>query len=312
MKKEMLLRAQLCLILACLFPAALCAEGSTSLADNPIGGEWITLQDASIINIPSMNIETTAKWRYPYLYIPVYHKNQTIKGMLIGSSSMAGSKVSLSIASFDPATFLKSFPAKESGGKMRGNLSHLLLNRSGYASFTLNETNSGMYTISVADENDSTILSILPLLVTPGELSLDAPAKIAAGDVLILKANLSASENASKIFAAMMISRTDYKNASVNLNMSGTKGDINSTLFLGNKSVTLRGVPSISSESLMQIIALLPADSAVGMQETNGDGAEIILLTGPEWEKGSYILICGVYSPGKGLSAIKEMEIEVI
>jgi methanogen extracellular protein (TIGR04279 family) len=169
-----------------------------------------------------------------------------------------------------------------------------------------------MYMISVIDVNNSTLLSALPLLVTPGEMSLDAPAQIAAGDVMTLKANMSAAENVSKIFAAMMISRTDYENASLSLNSSGTEKDLNSTLSLANKSITMRGIPKISSELLMQIITLLPMDSAVGMQETKGEGAEIILITGAEWEKGSYILICGVYSPGRGLLGIKEKMIEVI
>jgi len=52
-------------------------------------------------------------------------------------------------------------------------------------------------------------------------------------------------------------------------------------------------------------------DSAMGMQETEGDGAEIIMITGAEWEKGSYILICGVYSPGRGLLGIREKTIDV-
>jgi len=218
----------------------------------------------------------------------------------------------VSISSFNTSAFLGAFQAKDNSAKILGKVSRLKLNRSGEASFALNKTYNGMYMISVIDENNSTILSALPLLVTPGEMSLDAPAQIAAGDVLTLKANISKAENVSKIFAAIMISRTDYENASVNLNSSGTEEDLNSTISLGNKSITMRGIPRISSELLMQIITLLPMDSAVGMQETKGEEAEIILITGAEWEKGSYILICGVYSPGKGLLGIREKTIEVI
>jgi methanogen extracellular protein (TIGR04279 family) len=314
MKKEMSLRLLLCLVLACLSPSGSWAEENASWAHSghPAESGWVELQDASLLNIPILNMEEKTVWRYPYENIPVYIQNQTIKGILRGPSDMAGSEVAVSISSFNTSAFLGAFRAKDSSAKILDKVSRLKLNRSGEASFALNKTCNGMYMISVIDENNSTILSALPLLVTPGEMSLDAPAQIAAGDVLTLKANISKAENVSKIFAAIMISRTDYENASVNLNSSGTEEDLNSTISLRNKSITMRGIPRISSELLMQIITLLPMDSAVGMQETKGEEAEIILITGEEWEKGSYILICGVYSPGRGLLGIREKMIEVI
>jgi len=309
----MSLRVLLCLLLAFLSPTSW-AEDNSSLAHtgHPAESGWVEVQGTSLLNIPNLNIEEKTVWRYPYENIPIYIQNQTIKGVLRSPSGMAGSEVAVSISSFNTSAFLGAFQAKDNSAKILGKVSRLKLNRSGEASFALNKTYNGMYMISVIDENNSTILSALPLLVTPGEMSLDAPAQIMAGDVLTLKANISAAENASKIFAAIMISRTDYENASVNLNSSGTEEDLNSTISLGNKSVAMRGIPRISSELLMQIIALLPMDSAVGMQETKGEEAEIILITGAQWEKGSYILICGVYSPGRGLLGIKEKMIEVI
>jgi methanogen extracellular protein (TIGR04279 family) len=314
MKKEMLLRLLLCLFLACLSPSSSWAEENASLAyfGHPAESGWVELQDGSHLNIPNLNMEEKTVWRYPYENIPVYIQNQTIKGILRGPSDMAGSEVAVSISSFNTSAFLGAFQAKEYSARNFGEVSRLKLNRSGEASFALNKTCNGMYMISVIDENNSTILSALPLLVTPGEMSLDAPVQIVAGEVLTLKANISDAENVSKIFAAIMISRTDYENASVSLNSSGTEEDLNSTISLGNKSINMRGIPRISSELLMQIITLLPMDSAVGMQETEGEGAEIILITGAEWEKGNYVLICGVYSPGRGLLGIKEKMIEVI
>ena len=313
MKKKMSLRLLLCLFLACLSPASW-AEENASLAPSEHQAEsgWVALQDSSLLNIPNLKIEEKTVWRYPYESIPVLGENLTIKGIFWGPSSMADSKVAVSISSFNTSAFLAAFQPMDEGARILGEASRLELNRSGDAPFVLNETNSGMYMISVIDENNSTTLSALPLLVTPGEISIDAPAQIAAGDVFTLKANISKAEKVSKIFAAMMISRTDYENASVNININSTEKDLNSTLSLGNKSTTMRGIPRISSELLMQIITLLPMDSAVGMQETEGEEAEIILITGAEWEKGNYILICGVYSPGRGLLGIKEKMIEVI
>jgi methanogen extracellular protein (TIGR04279 family) len=62
----------------------------------------------------------------------------------------------------------------------------------------------------------------------------------------------------------------------------------------------------------MKVLYLLPMNSAVGMQESNESGTEILLITDREWEKGSYILTCGVYSPGIGLLGLKQMSVEVI
>jgi methanogen extracellular protein (TIGR04279 family) len=313
MKKEMSLRLLLCLFLACLSPASWAEENaSLALSGHQAESGWVALQDSSLLNIPNLKIEDKTVWRYPYESIPVLGENLTIKGIFWGPSGMADSEVVVSISSFNVSAFLGAFQAMDDSAKILGEVSRLRLNHTGDASFVLNETKSGMYMISVIDKNNSTTLSALPLLVTPEEISLDAPAQIAAGEVLTLKANISKAENVSKIFAAMMISRTDYENASVIINSSGTEKDLNSTLSLGNKSTTMRGIPRISSELLMQIINLLPMDSAVGMQETEGEEAEIILITGGEWEKGNYILICGVYSPGKGLLGIKEEMIEVI
>ena len=300
--------------LVCLMPGSWAVDFA-SLAHTGVAmkSDWIEFQSANLMHIPDLIISGKNTWQYPYDYIPVYAENQTIKGTFHGPVGMAGSEVLVSISSFNTSTFLEGFKKMDIPAKIEGNVSRLQLNRSGDASFDLNKTSEGMYTISVIDENNSTTLSALPLLITSGEMSIDAQAQIASGDVLVLRTNISASENVSKIFAAMMISRTDFENGSLRISSnSGTDDDLNSTLSLGNKSVSMRGIPKISSELLMQIITLLPADSAVGMQETNGDGAEIILITGSEWEKGNYILICGVYSPGKGLSGIKEMEIEVI
>jgi methanogen extracellular protein (TIGR04279 family) len=266
------------------------------------------------MNIPNMTIRGETTWQYPYDYIPVYSENQTIKGTFVGPSDMNGSKIAVSISGFDVPALLNAYEGK-SGANIGTNALRLALNRSGDASFELNGKSSGMYTIFVMNETNSTILSALPLLVTTAVMSIDAPAKIAAGDVLNLKTNISQEGNFSRIFAAVMISHKYLDNASLGLNSmnlnNGTMNSLNTTLSLGNKSMTVQGLPKISSELLLQLINLLPIDSAVGMQETKANVAEIILITDPTWEKGSYVLISGVYAPGKGLQGLTEKMIEV-
>ena len=133
----------------------------------------LALQDSSLLNIPNLKIEEKTVWRYPYESIPVLGENLTIKGIFWGPSSMAASEVAVSILSFNVSALLGAlFQSMEDPAKILRNMLRLRLNRSGDASFVLNETNSGMYMIYVIDENNSTTLSALPLLVTPEEISL--------------------------------------------------------------------------------------------------------------------------------------------
>ena len=62
----------------------------------------------------------------------------------------------------------------------------------------------------------------------------------------------------------------------------------------------------------MNLLPLLPQGSAVGLQESTQPGVDLILMTDQPWEKGQYVLICGVYSPEKGLVGIKQANVEVI
>ena len=122
------------------------------------------------------------------------------------------------------------------------------------------------------------------------------------------------SNNESRVFAAIMISRRDYENASLHIASNGSEGSLNSTLSLKDKSMQMQGLPAISSDLLMKVLYILPMDSAVGMQEAKADesGTEILLITDREWEKGSYILTCGVYSPRIGLLGLKQIAVEII
>ena len=57
---------------------------------------------------------------------------------------------------------------------------------------------------------------------------------------------------------------------------------------------------------------ILPGNSAAGLQESNDDKVELQPVTDAQWEKGSYILICFVYSPNEGLIGAKQETVEVI
>ncbi|MDQ1262755.1 MAG: hypothetical protein QG575_1936, partial [Euryarchaeota archaeon] len=116
----------------------------------------------------------------------------------------------------------------------------------------------------------------------------------------------------SKFFAAIMISRKNYENASLGIAKNKTTNSLDISLSMGAKSLQIEGPPKISSELLMNLLPLLPANSAIGLQESAQPGVDLILLPDRSWEKGEYILTGAIYSPGKGLLGIKQSEILVI
>jgi len=298
----------------------LCVSPPAALADNPIEGPWIALEGTNLIKIPHLAISQGNNWSSPFDSIPVYIENQTINGTIQGAGEAAGPWVGLAITRFDISEFLTLFLATDSRMKMEGNVSRHKLNSTANTSFTLDGYPCGMYTVLIFDENSSAVLSATPLFVTKADLTLQMPSNITAGDYAKLKVNMSLAEdqsayqsnNQSRVFAAIMISRQDYENTSLHITGNGTEGSLNSTLSLKDNSMQMQGLPAISSELLMKVLYLLPMNSAVGMQESNESGTEILLITDREWEKGSYILTCAVYIAKSGLLGLKQMAVEVI
>jgi methanogen extracellular protein (TIGR04279 family) len=160
--------------------------------------------------------------------------------------------------------------------------------------------------------NKSTIISKQPFLVTEGEVALEMNYTVASLEPFIrIKMNSTVFENQSKFFAALMIPLNDYKNASLNLSNNKTTGVLDLNLSLGSKSMQMHGSPRISSELLMNMLPLLPPNSAVGLQESTQPGVNLILMTDLPWRTGYYVLTCGIYSPEKGLIGIKQTNVEV-
>jgi methanogen extracellular protein (TIGR04279 family) len=313
----------LLLLLLCVSPPVAWGDDPLLQAScDPIEGRWIAREGTNLIKIPHLAVSQGNNWSSSFDSIPCYIENQTISGAFQGENDSAGSWVEAAIFRFDISTFLSVFQSMDRRAKMEGNVSRQMLNSTADASFTLDGLPAGMYTVSVFDENSSAVLSSTPLFVTKADLTLQMPSNITAGDYAKLKVNLSLAEgrsaypsnNESRIFAAIMISRQDYENASLHIASNGTEGSLNSTLSLKDKSMQMQGLPAISSDLLMKVLYLLPMNSAVGMQEAkaNESVTEILLITDREWEKGSYILTCGVYSPGSGLLGLKQMAVEVI
>ena len=270
----------------------------------------IYFDEQNAIGIPQASlIDRNSNRAFPFHTLAMYEDNQTISGTFQGPSTLAGTEVRVTIASFNISKFM-SFLNNNNSTRQDVNGSLILLNASGDASFSLAGLPDGAYIISMIDEHNSTLLSASPLLVTIGELSIDAPGNLPAGDPISMTIKSPGGE-VDKIYAAIMISKQDYDSAKLEISTNNTSQGLLTSIFLGNESRQIQGLPSISSQFLMGMLPILPQNSAIAMQESNESEAKLVLITDNTWQKGSYILTSAVYAPGKGILGLKQTAVEV-
>ncbi len=280
----------------------------------------IELEGSDMLRVPIINLSGAANGTYPSDRLPVYSLNQSIKGTISsfegskGSQIIAGSKIAIHISPFNISEYLSGFRKDDlSAGKDFIETVVELNGTREEASFNVSKKNSGMYTVYAIDENRSNLLSAQPFLVTDGETVLRMEDRVLADEPFIrIGMNTTASGNQSKFFAAIMIPHEDYDNISLSLISNESTGDFDSILSLGSKSLRMKSPFTVSSELLMNMLPLLPPNSAIGLQESTEPGVDLILLADKPWEIGQYVLTCVIYSPGKGLLGIRQEIIEVV
>jgi methanogen extracellular protein (TIGR04279 family) len=272
---------------------------------SPMGG--VLLEGTNLIRAPEMSITgPEANWTYPYSYYPIYVAGQTISGTYIGPEGASGTVVAY-ISGFNVSEFLNgSFvPSRAVQNGMS-----FALNRTGVAQFSVSGVQSGVYTLYIVDENSSTVLSEIPLLITPQNVSIDSPSEVRAGGIMNVTVKTSGTENMTRYYGAVMFSRKDYDG--VRLNISKNGGNLSSTIEWGNTSMQVLGLPALSMAFVTKLLPILPQDSAAGMQESTKPEAGFYLITDPNWEQGDYILTCAVYSSGTGMLGMGQREVEVV
>jgi hypothetical protein len=307
------MREILALLLLLIFPISVTALDNSSSAffgDSPGRGS-ISLEGNDLLIMPKMSFPEESKGMGLFGHLPVYSLNQSIKGAFLFPIQEEASNISVCISPFNLSFYLTGY-----GGIRDNECAKTLLESNGSTdtngtSFQLSSSSSGMYSLNF--ENKSSVLMSMPLLITQGHTVLQMSSIVKTDEPFIqAKMNTTAPGNQSKIFAAIMISRKDYENASLGIAKNKTTNRLDIALSLGSKSLQIQGPPKISSELLMNLLPLLPANSAVGLQESTQQGVDLILLTDKSWKKGEYILTGGIYSPGKGLLGIKQSVVEVI
>lgn len=297
------------LLLLLIFPISVTALSNSSLtfSSNSPGMGAIGLEGNNTLLMPKMSIPEGAVEIGPLDLLPVYSLNQSIIGSFLITPQAGASNISVCVSPLNLSSYLSGYQdTRSSSGKECAKTNN-------GTSFQLSIASGGLYSLNFVDENKTNALRSLPLLVTEGQTVLQMPGNVDAKEPFIqVRMNTTAPGNQSKFFAAIMISRKDYENASLRIAKNMTTNSLDITLSLASKSLQIKGPLRISTELLMNLLPLLPANSAVGLQESTLQEVDLILLPDKSWEKGKYILTGGIYSPGKGLLGIKQGEVEII
>jgi len=311
-----------------LFASLVCSTAQNDFAvdfNSSIESYGIDLEANNSLIMPQMSFvdEENESVSSPNIFrsIPIYASGQPIIGSIHklknGSTfNFANSSLSVCLSQFSLTQFL--IGKLDASKVSRANCSSKIYggsdrNCTNSSEFKINDAVIGMYAAYLIDENDSKVLDAVPLMVTQTNISLQVPDKVHSEELFIqVKMNITEQGNGSKFFAAIMLLQSDYNNFSLNLSKNKSIDRVGITLCIGDRHLQIPNPPKVSTEFLMNMLPLLPKNSAIGLQESAQSGVDLILLTDKPWIIGDYILTCGVYSPEKGLIGIKQRGIKVI
>lgn len=175
------------------------------------------------------------------------------------------------------------------------------------------ERRSGLYAVYAIDGNQSTIAPAQAFLLTEGEAVLQMEDRIHSENSSI-KINLmtKGDEKRKRLFAAAIMPRQEYDNASIRLAANESSPWPVFALSSGTRSMEIVANPATARKQLTDMISLLPEDSAVSMQESIKSSVELVLLADGPWKKGKYVVVCAIYSQAAGLEGLEQRIVEVV
>lgn len=289
-----------------LFLAVVLSQGGSF--SGPVNKDAMIFDEKNAIKVAQANLTVAGLNRsYPFEGIAIYSENQTISGTFRGPSEMAGAEIRISLARLEASDSLMELKDTSTKGVAD---SLVRLNRTGSAHFSLPGAASGAYLISIADVLNLTTLCLSPVLVTKEELSIPSPSLMRTEGMTRIRLNVSGG-NETKIYGAIMMPKKEYDTSSISIGAHGTAKDLIATITLGNKSLQIQNILLNSSQLMMSVLTILPADSALAYQESKETEAELILLTDEPLKKGEYTLTCAVYSARRGLMGLMQKELVV-
>jgi len=278
-------------------------------------GRGLALEGANEVLMPHVSLVTPGgNWTYPYEYYPVYSQNKTISGTLFQPERLAGSRVGVVAVRLNTSSFqeaLKGLSKLAVSGKVELlGFSAPSINRTGKGHFTLPGMPPGLYALVVTNLSSLAVTTALPMLITNDLISMESPDRVKSGDSLKVKIRvLQGQRNASRKYAAVLVSWADYKAIGIRISSNGSKFGTTSEICIGNESLEVLGEPKISQSLVEKLLPIIPQDSAVALDESNKTESEVYLLTDSGWKPGRYVLTCGVYS-NMGLDGIGQKIIE--
>lgn len=171
---------------------------------------------------------------------------------------------------------------------------------------------SGLYAIYALDRNRSLIAPAQAFFLTEGDAVLQAEDRHPS-ETQSIRINLSSirDDGRRRLFAAAIMSRKDYDNATIMMIMNESKPWPVLALSSASRAMEIEANPATFQGKLMDLISLMPENSAISMQESTQSSVQLVLLADEAWEKGDYVINCAVYSPGIGIEGIKQKIIEV-
>jgi hypothetical protein len=302
-----MIRTGRAIVVVLIFLTIAYAQNPTTKSDIEVKME---IDGTNEILVPEISIlSPSSNWSYGQSRYMLPIENQSVSGTFSSSKDMAGENFSIHISNFKLTDYFQPNFRPDAYPRTDMRSSTIRLNDSGQAHFTLVGLPSGIYNFYILDDANKTRVSILPLLVTQGELFTDSPTRIRAGD--ILKLNVTALPNdKDKIYAAIMLSRQDFENASLIMTTNGTLEGLNTAISLGSNSAEISGMPRISYDFILSLLSVLPENSGLATINSTNPQVGLSLITDPSWKKGDYLLNTVVYSQGK-LMGLNQSTIEV-
>ncbi len=280
---------------------------------DPVEGNWTQIEGTNFIRMPVIGLaRPDTNWTYPYDHHPVTSSNETISGIFFGSSSLANATVEICIASLNSSAFLSAVNVLDLPVDINCSGDSFRLNSSGDSSFAVQGRSPGIYALYVIERNATVVLSASLIIVAEEKIAVEVPSEIPAGYPLEVKVQTSnRSDGRSRHYGAFLVPANDYEAANLTMTGNGTRQGTWFAINTGVDSVEIPGDLDVSMDLLVDLLVLFPSNSAVALQDTPKQDAELYLITEPDWEPGTYILTSIVLVEG-GIIGLEQVELELI
>ena len=265
-----------------------------------------------------------------YLTHPVYLPGEKVNMSFHGDSSLKGT-VEIYLFNITSDSAYGVFDAFKTGevenldnlfhSDMEGNYKKYtaVLGKNGdLLNYDFGPLDSGQYCILMIQENEDnslTALSATAFVVEEYKLYVSAPASIVKGEDLDINMALESAPNENNCtYGAVLIRETAYK-ANIEIDSHGTRNGTSVTVndvdlideFDTNSSSSLSKLTKDELQTKIQIII----GEGKGSIAIGEKGQKTLSLTAFDLSPGSYYLLAGAYSPGKGLVGLTQLEVKI-